>query len=429
MLGPYLPFTETERVSLDEGLGRILSEEIVCPLDIPAEDRALKDGYAVGRLCNPKEPISVLGQSIAGKPWGGDLPEGAVVGVRTGAVIPSGALGVVPKEEVEESPDGSWVRLKGDPPAPGSYVGRRGYLVKAGSKLLGPGTRLGPGELSLLAAAGVGRVWVGKRPQVLLLPTGSELACSGKNLGSGQSFVSHALYLAWRTKQEGGLPEVFPPVPDLEEELWRSIDEAVGRAPLVVTTGGTGPSDRDVVCRVLVSKGAKVIFRHLPMRPGGTISAFLVGSTPVITLPGGAGGIGLGCELLLAPSVRALQRENNPGPRWIECRAARELPRDPHGHRFLEARLDVKGGLLAADPLPKEFSGGGLVPLRGEGWIHLSPGEGSLAKGEAVLMLIGKCPVRPKHQWGKTFEPQALGLGGGGKGECFARVQPGPIHS
>lgn len=404
MLRPYLPFTGTERVLLDEGLGRTLAEEIICPQDIPAEKRALRDGYAVGRLRNPREPISVLGQSIAGRPWEGVLTEDAAVGVRTGAVVPWGALGIVPKEEAEESPDGSWIRLKGAIPALGSYVGGRGYLARAGSKLLGPGTKLGPAELSLLAAAGVGLICVGKRPQVLFLPTGSELAGPGKGLGSGHSFVSHARYLAWRTKEEGALAEVFPPVPDLEDELWRSIDMAVGRAPLVVTTGGTGPSDRDLVCRVLVSHGAEVIFRHLPMRPGSTISAFLVKSTPLIALPGGAGGVGLGCELILAPSVRVLQGERNPGPRWVECRALSELHRDPDCHRFVEARLEVRDGLLAADPLPREFPGGGLIPLRGAGWIHVSPGGGDLGKGEAVRMLLGKCRLKTQNQCREVLE-------------------------
>lgn len=403
ILGPHLPFTGAERVSLDDGLGRILAEEIVSPRDIPAEDRALRDGYALGKLLDPKEPIPVLGESMAGRAWGKELPEGGAVGVRTGAVVPTGTLGIAPKEEVEESPDRSWVRLKGEPPSEGSYVGRRGYLVRAGSKLLGSGTKLGPGELSLLAAAGFQRVLVGKRPLVLLLPTGSELAEPQTGLGSGQSFVSHARYLAWRTQEEGGVAEVSSPVPDSEEEIWRSIEEALGRASLVVTTGGTGPSDRDLVCRALIANGAQTLLRQLPMRPGSTISAFLVRSSLVIALPGGAGGVGLGCELLLAPSVRALQRQENPGPRWIECRVTEDILRDPVSHRFMEARLVIQGGLLGAHLLSRDFPGGGLIPLRGAGWIHVRPGEGSLKKGEIAPMLLGRCTAKP-NQWGQALK-------------------------
>lgn len=403
ILGPHLPFTGAERVSLDEALGRILAQEIVSPRDIPAEDRALRDGYALGKIRDPKEPILVLGESMAGRAWGGELPEGGAVRVRTGAVVPTGTSGIAPKEEVEESPDGSWVRLKGEPPFEGSYVGRRGHLVRAGSKLLGWGTRLGPGELSLLAAVGFQRVWVGKRPLVLLVPTGSELAGPQAGLGSGQSFVSHARYLAWRTQEEGGLAEVSNPVPDSEEEIWRTLEEALGRASLVVTTGGTGPSDRDLVCQALVANGAQTLFRHLPMRPGSTISAFLVRSIPVMTLPGGAGGVGLGCELLLAPSVRALQRQENPGPRWIECRVTEEILRDPVSHRFIEAQLVMEDGLLGADLLPRDFPGGGLIPLRGSGWIHVRPGEGSLGKGEIAPVLLGRCRANP-NQCGQALK-------------------------
>ncbi len=398
LLGACLNLVGTERVFLDKGLGRILAQEVVSTRDIPSEDRALRDGYALGRLQDPGKPLAVLGQSLAGRPWDQELRGDGAVGVRTGAVVPPGTLGIVPKEEVEEAPDGAWVRLKGEPPLKDSHIGRKGHLVRTGSRLLAPGTKLGPAELSLLAAAGVGQVMVGKRPRVLFLPTGSELVGLSKLLGEGQSFVSHAWYLAWRTEEEGAQGEVHEPVPDLEEEIWGAIQEAVEMAHLVVTTGGTGPSDRDLVCRVLLSHGARVIFRHMPIRPGGTVSAFLVSSTPVIALPGGAGGVGLGCELLLAPSVRTLQGEQDPGPRWIKCTAPRELQRDPVCHRFLEAWLRVEEGMLCAELVPRDFGGGGLVPLRGHGWIHVPPGQGSLEQGEKAGMLLGKCTGRLLQQ-------------------------------
>ena len=394
-LGQCLHLTGMELVPAREGLGRVLAEEVLCSRDLPAEDRALKDGYALGRLGDQVSEIPVLGESAAGDPWKAELPEGRAVRVRTGAVVPRGTLAVVPVEEVEESPDGSWVRLRGAPPPPGSHVGHKGHLAEAGSALLGPGTRLGPGELSLLVAAGVSTVRVRKRPLVYLLPTGSELAQPEWGLGFGQSFVSHAWYLAWRVAEEGGLGEVLSPVPDLREKLWAAMEEATERADLVVTTGGTGPSDRDLVFQTLLSRGAEVLFNHLPMRPGATISALLVGSTPVIALPGGAGGIGLGCELLLAPAVRALQGESSPEPRWVECRLAREMPRDPSCHRFVETTIQARRGELLAYPVPRGVPGAGLVPLRGKGWIHVPPGSGSLPRGGFAGLLLGRCRGGP----------------------------------
>ncbi len=403
-LGQFIYSLGSHRVSSDKALGRVLAEEIVCPGEIPAEDRALRDGYAIGTPGDKELLFEVLGESAAGLPWKRVLTQGGAVGVRTGAVVPQGTFGIVPMEEVQESGDKSWIRLKKGLPAQGSHILRQGQLFRAGSKLLGPGQRLGPAELSLLASVGVERLRVRRRPKVVILPTGSELEVPGAGLGSGKSFVSHGRYLAWRIEEEGGLGKVWTPIADLEEEIWMAIDKALGRAHLIVTTGGTGPSDRDLVCRSLLSSGAQVIFRHLPVRPGGTISAFVVRSTPVLALPGGAGGVGLGCELLLIPAIRTMQGEDEPGPRWLKCRSAVEIQKDPLCHRFVEATLRVKEGLLIADPVPRNLQGGGLIPLRGDGWIHVPPGENIIPKGAVAFMLLGKCIRRPRHGSGESLE-------------------------
>lgn len=407
-LSRVLHFQWRDRVPVERALGRVLVQTIRCPRDLPAEARALRDGYALGALEQSAEPIPVEGESVAGKPWNRDLPRGSAIRVRTGSVVPEGSVAVVPLEEVEELRDGSCVRLRGALPVHGAHIGPRGHLFRAGEPIMEAGRRLGPGDLCLLIAAGVRRVWVGRRPVVDLVPSGSELAVPGAGLGPGQSFVSHVWYLACRVTQEGGIPRVRKPVPDNADELCACIQEAARRAHLVVTTGGTGPSDRDLLCQVLGSMRAQVLFRGVRMRPGRTISAFLVGSTPVITLPGGAGGVGLGCELFVSPAVRMLQGCSAPGPGWVECRVAKRVLRDPDYHKFVEAGFEIRRGVLNANPLPRSLPGAGLVPLQGEGWIHVPPGHGSLPRRSTARVLLG--------QWqgalgaGVGFSPQPGGV-------------------
>ena len=41
------PLTSTERVNIRAAMGRVLAEEVISPLNVPAHDNSAMDGYAV----------------------------------------------------------------------------------------------------------------------------------------------------------------------------------------------------------------------------------------------------------------------------------------------------------------------------------------------------------------------------------------------
>ena len=70
------------------------------------------------------------------------------------------------------------------------------------------------GRISLLAAAGVSQVRVGRQPVVGLLATGSELKEPGQPLAPGQIYESNRFALAALARRAGAIPRVFPLVAD-----------------------------------------------------------------------------------------------------------------------------------------------------------------------------------------------------------------------
>ena len=100
-----VPVTVTERVHVRQALGRVLAEDVVSPVDVPGHDNSAMDGWAVrfADLAPGTETRLVrIGESFAGKPFGGSVGAGQAVRIFTGAVMPAGADSVVMQERARE---------------------------------------------------------------------------------------------------------------------------------------------------------------------------------------------------------------------------------------------------------------------------------------------------------------------------------------
>src|SRR5512145_1815852 len=63
---------QVENVKIREALGRVLAEDIVPQIDVPAHDNSAMDGYAV-RFSDIDRPLRQIGTALAGKPFAGKI--------------------------------------------------------------------------------------------------------------------------------------------------------------------------------------------------------------------------------------------------------------------------------------------------------------------------------------------------------------------
>ena len=130
----------------------------------------------------------------------------------TGAPVPTGADAVVPLEWT----DGGLAARRHHPGRRrrARTSAGRGEDVHGGDLVLEAGTRLGPGQLGLLAAVGRDRVKVRPRPRVVILSTGSELVEPGTPTGSGQIHESNSYILTTAAREAGAIAFRVGIVPD-----------------------------------------------------------------------------------------------------------------------------------------------------------------------------------------------------------------------
>ena len=96
---------ETERVALEEALGRVLSEDILATAFIPNFNRATVDGYAVRaediRDCSETSPaqLKLIGHSRMGAQTTFAIQSGHCAYVPTGGEVPQGTETMVMIED------------------------------------------------------------------------------------------------------------------------------------------------------------------------------------------------------------------------------------------------------------------------------------------------------------------------------------------
>lgn len=275
-----------ETVALDDAHGRVLAGNITAQIDVPPFDRAAMDGYALrgaetdGAGDYSPLPFRVVGQSMPGSPFDGEVEPGTAARIMTGSPIPRGADAVVPAEYATER-DGS-VEVTISVP-PGKHVGRRGEDVAAGRCVLKAGRRLRPQDVGLLASVGVTRVEAVRRPCVRLLITGNELAPPGQPLGEYQIYESNSSMLRGLVARDGGVLEPQRNLAD-DRELIRQALLAPG-ADLILVSGGSSVGAEDHAPNILAEEGELAI-HGIAMRPSSPTGMGKMGEAVVMLLPG-----------------------------------------------------------------------------------------------------------------------------------------------
>ncbi|HZO01841.1 MAG TPA: gephyrin-like molybdotransferase Glp [Burkholderiales bacterium] len=276
------PVRDVELVPIKQALGRILAQEIVPQINVPAHDNSAMDGYAVRFSDLEKGPLKEVGTALAGKPFAGKLGERQCVRIMTGAVMPAGADTVVIQEVVKKEGDRVTVP-SGQKKA--QNVRYAGEDLKLGTPVLTNGKHLKPADIGLIASLGVGEVDVRRRLRVAYFATGDELASIGAALKEGEVYDSNRYTLHGMLARLGVDLIDMGVVRDDPVLLEKAFLEASQKADVVITTGGVSVGEADFV-KQLMGKLGEVLFWKIAMRPGRPMAFGKIGNAFLFGLPG-----------------------------------------------------------------------------------------------------------------------------------------------
>ena len=398
-----IPLPKAERVPLSEAHRRVVVEKIQASIDLPPFDNSSVDGYAVRAEdvagASPENPVSLLlaGRVAAGGDFEGELPGRRCIRIFTGSPLPRGANAVVMQEDTRiegnrkaESGDEREVIFL-DSVKPWENVRFRGEDVKCGAAIAEHGDVLSAAQLGLLAASGMAHVNAGARPPVALIATGSELVepVSGvgdsrsSSLRRGQIYESNRVGLAPLVSNAGGVPTIFPIVPDEPEATRAALERAFSRCDVVMTCGGVSVGEMDFVKSAFEQLGGRLEFWKVAIKPGRPFVFGRNGNKFLFGLPGNPVSAFVTFLLLVRPALLRWQGAIDVGLPSSYGILAEPLSNSGNRRHFMRISMDKDGkvrsaGVQASHILSSLAHAQGLVDL---------PSQTTLATGATVRIL------------------------------------------
>ncbi|BBL80694.1 molybdopterin molybdenumtransferase MoeA [Rubrobacter xylanophilus] len=371
---PPLP---EERVPIPEALGLALAGDVRACFDSPPFDNSAVDGYALRSAdAEAGRVFRVVDEAPAGRPAARGVGEGEAVKIFTGGVIPEGADAVVMVENTS-----GWseeFELKKEV-SPGQNIRRRGEDVREGEVILRAGTEIGPYEIALAAAQGHGSLPVRRRPQVVVLSTGSELVEPGtRELSPGEIYDSNSYALVAQALEAGARARRLYAASDDAERIRAAVGEALEDADVVITSGGVSVGEKDLVKGTMQDLGVEQVFWGVKFKPGKPLFFGVRGETLVFGLPGNPVSAMVCFELFVRPAIfRMMGRVDR---------------RRPRVRVYFEEDVKNRFGRMHAVRVTLERTG--------RGWLARSVGAqgsgiiSSLTKADAIALIGPGAEVR-----------------------------------
>jgi len=382
-----VPRMGTVEVALENAAGRVLAEDIASDVDMPPFDKSAMDGYAVRGedVASAPAELRVIEDIPAGATPKKAINAGDCARIMTGAPVPDGADTVVIVEHTEPAAAGRVRVLRATKKR--RNICPLGEDVRKGQVVVSAGTRLGPFDIALAAAAGKPALRVYEAPRVAIIATGDEIVEPGKALRPGQIRNSNSYAISARLSQSGIQAEYLGIAPDDAAALRAALLDGLSRDVLIIS-GGVSMGDYDLVPGMLGELGVELIFQKVAMKPGKPTVFGRRGDTVVFGLPGNPVSTVTVSELILVPALRRMMGEEDPAPRTVEVILDGPLAHKGDRVSFKPVRVRWSDATWHAEPVEYHGSADLAGSARGNAFASVPKGVKELAAGAKTSVLL-----------------------------------------
>ena len=416
----FQPAPRVERIAVADALDRVLAAPLTAPHDLPGFPRSTVDGYAVaaqdtyGASEGLPALLDVVGEVAMGEAADVRLDEAQCALVHTGGMIPRDADAVVMVENTQRvgGKEGKGGKSELRPAAPlslispvslvslfppfsievsrpvavGQNVIQIGEDVRQDDLVLPAGHQIRPQDIGGLLALGITEIDAAIAPRVGILSQGDEVVPPDQTPGPGQVRDINSYTLAALTQQAGGVPVMYPVVPDRLEALQDAARGALAECDLLVISAGSSVSYRDMTAQVIQGLGEPGILVHgVSVKPGKPTILAVCDGKPVFGLPGNPVSAMVIFDLFVTPAIRLLLGAQPAAKTQIPARLARNIASATGREDFVQVRLETRDGQRWAVPV---FGKSNLIYtlIRSDGVVRIPQDSNGVAQGSWVTV-------------------------------------------
>lgn len=375
----------SEKIPVDEGLGRITAEPVFALRSSPAHNCAAMDGIAVHftSLARASEAAPVT------------LAKDQFCRVNTGNAIPEQFNAVVMIEDVHFLESGE--AMVHQPTTPWQHIRNIGEDIVATELIIPEGHRIRAIDQGAMLATGVTSITVQRKLCATVIPTGSELIQPETAPKPGEIIEFNSRILAGYLQDWGVDANRSAPVQDDPQLLRAALKKAVSENDLVVLNAGASAGSRDFSADVLAEIG-QVIVHGVAIKPGKPVILAIVDNKPVIGLPGYPVSAVLTMRLFIREMLASFSGRELDNHGHLEAVMSRPVHSAMGVDEFVRITLGRVGDALMATPAGKG-AGAVMSLVRADGLLTIPAGSEGVGAGEKVMIEL----LRPKAEVDATL--------------------------
>ena len=388
-----VPGDESQDVYLFDALGRILAQDVISPISVPAHNNSAMDGFAFDAsqlLANQPLTLRVVGTALAGKAWQGKVNAGECLKVMTGAILPDGLDTVVPQElvQIASAHDITSITLPANLVKAGDNRRLAGEDLMQGQTALKAGQRLTPAALGLIASLGLPDVRVHRRLRVAYFSTGDEVLSLGDAPREGAVYDSNRFTVFGLLTRLGCEVIDMGVVRDDPALLEAAFAQAARESDAIITSGGVSVGEADFT-KAMMKKLGDVAFWKIAMRPGRPMAVGRIGKSVLFGLPGNPVAVMVTFLAFVRPALlRMMGSTTQPLP-MLRAKCMEPLRKKAGRTEYQRGYVDsAPDGTLQVRTTGNQGSGVLNSMVQGNGLIVLHHTQGHVAIGDEVDVMM-----------------------------------------
>ena len=386
------PPLTTEEIPLMQAFGRVVAEDIISPINVPAHDNSAMDGFALDGKQLGSSPLTlrVVGTALAGKAWQGSVKSGECVKIMTGAVMPAGLDTVVAQElaTVHTSGDETMVEIPAGILRAGDNRRKAGEDLQRGLPALRAGSSLNPAALGLVASLGIAKVKVYRQLRVAYFSTGDEVLGLGEAMREGAVYDSNRFTVFGLLTRMGCQVVDMGVVRDDPVLLEQAFNKASQNADVIITSGGVSVGEADFT-KAMMKKLGDVAFWKIAMRPGRPMAVGRIGECILFGLPGNPVAVMVTFLAFVKPALLQMMGGLPNKTPYLRAKSAVALRKKPGRTEYQRGFVrTLPDGTLQVEAAGNQGSGVLRSMVEANGLIVLHHHQSSIAAGDEVDVMM-----------------------------------------